>query len=231
MVGDRPAARARRQRRRLARRPGRQARRQRASSASPSPTPTATRSRSTSSPARRPPATATTPPSTAASNLGPENVVDTLPTRRQGRTPASQSLLTQVCARSKAVGELEGVDGARPVLHRRTASARCSPCSTATADRSGHPRGQRQPGLPGHAVRRHLPGRDGGAAPSPARTTRTGVITPIRGDAPADRPCPPTRSPPAAAASTRTSARPTPTCRRRGSPGSAASTVGHGRSS
>ncbi|MFF3442070.1 potassium-transporting ATPase subunit C [Streptosporangium sp. NPDC002721] len=46
--------------------------------------------------------------STAASNLGPEDVVD-IP-GEEGR----QSLLTQVCARSRAVGELEGVSGARP---------------------------------------------------------------------------------------------------------------------
>jgi K+-transporting ATPase ATPase C chain len=45
------------------------------------------------------------PMSTAASNLGPEDVVD---------TPDRPSLLTQVCARSRAVGELEGVDGRRP---------------------------------------------------------------------------------------------------------------------
>ncbi|MFI6485914.1 potassium-transporting ATPase subunit C [Nonomuraea sp. NPDC050663] len=43
--------------------------------------------------------------STAASNLGPEDVLD---------TPDRPSLLTQVCARSQAVGELEGVSGARP---------------------------------------------------------------------------------------------------------------------
>ncbi|RBQ21486.1 potassium-transporting ATPase subunit C [Spongiactinospora rosea] len=49
--------------------------------------------------------------STSASNLGPEDVVDTLPTPGdEGR----QSLLTQVCARSKAAGELEGVSGGRP---------------------------------------------------------------------------------------------------------------------
>lgn len=45
------------------------------------------------------------PTATAASNLGPEDVVD---------TPERPSLLTQVCARSLAVGELEGVDGRRP---------------------------------------------------------------------------------------------------------------------
>jgi len=45
------------------------------------------------------------PTSTSASNLGPESIVD---------TADSPSLLTQVCARSLAVGELEGVDGSRP---------------------------------------------------------------------------------------------------------------------
>ncbi|MFJ4985706.1 potassium-transporting ATPase subunit C [Streptomyces sp. NPDC088732] len=45
------------------------------------------------------------PATSAAGNLGPESVVD---------TPDKPSLLTQVCARSKAVGELEGVDGSRP---------------------------------------------------------------------------------------------------------------------
>ena len=45
------------------------------------------------------------PTATSASNLGPEDVVD---------TPDRPSLLTQVCARSRAVGELEGVDGSRP---------------------------------------------------------------------------------------------------------------------
>ncbi|MEO3860299.1 potassium-transporting ATPase subunit C [Acrocarpospora sp. B8E8] len=59
------------------------------------------------------------PLSTAASNLGPEDVVDTLAvpgaTDEEGNPDeGSQSLLTTVCARSKAVGELEGVSGARP---------------------------------------------------------------------------------------------------------------------
>lgn len=45
------------------------------------------------------------PTTTGASNLGPESVVD---------TPTKSSLLTQVCSRSKAVGEREGVDGSRP---------------------------------------------------------------------------------------------------------------------
>ncbi len=56
---------------------------------------------------------------TAASNLGPESIEDTLgdpaldPGSEQG-DGSKQALLTQVCARSEAVGELEGVDGRRP---------------------------------------------------------------------------------------------------------------------
>ncbi|WP_067488463.1 potassium-transporting ATPase subunit C [Actinomadura hibisca] len=45
------------------------------------------------------------PTASSAGNLGPESVVD---------STEAPSLLTQVCARSKAVGELEGVSGARP---------------------------------------------------------------------------------------------------------------------
>jgi len=45
------------------------------------------------------------PLATSASNLGPESIVD---------TPDKPSLLTLVCSRSKAVGDLEGVDGKRP---------------------------------------------------------------------------------------------------------------------
>ncbi|MGJ6965837.1 potassium-transporting ATPase subunit C [Streptosporangium sp. G11] len=52
--------------------------------------------------------------STAASNLGPEDVVDVLPVPGTEDGEGRQSLLTQVCARSRAVGELEGVSGARP---------------------------------------------------------------------------------------------------------------------
>lgn len=45
------------------------------------------------------------PMATSASNLGPESIVD---------TPDKPGLLTLVCQRSAAVGELEGVDGRRP---------------------------------------------------------------------------------------------------------------------
>jgi K+-transporting ATPase ATPase C chain len=54
------------------------------------------------------------PTSTSGSNLGPENVVDTLPDPSKSGDTGTQSLLTQVCSRSLAVGKLEGVDGSRP---------------------------------------------------------------------------------------------------------------------
>ena len=57
------------------------------------------------------------PTATSASNLGPENVVDTLPDPElgwDGDENAAKSLLTQVCERSFAIGEREGVDGSRP---------------------------------------------------------------------------------------------------------------------
>jgi potassium-transporting ATPase KdpC subunit len=54
------------------------------------------------------------PTATAASNLGPENVVDTLPNPSVKDDAGKLSQLSLVCSRSKAVGELEGVSGARP---------------------------------------------------------------------------------------------------------------------
>ena len=56
------------------------------------------------------------PLATSASNLGPESVVDTPgdPSLPEDDNGAKSSLLTLVCSRSAAVGELEGVDGSRP---------------------------------------------------------------------------------------------------------------------
>jgi len=59
------------------------------------------------------------PTSTSASNLGPEDVVDTLPDPalvKAGKEDenARTSLLSTICGRSVAVGTLEGVDGSRP---------------------------------------------------------------------------------------------------------------------
>ncbi len=56
------------------------------------------------------------PLATSASNLGPESIVDTPgdPTLSEDDNGYQPSLLTLVCERSAAVGELEGVDGTRP---------------------------------------------------------------------------------------------------------------------
>jgi potassium-transporting ATPase KdpC subunit len=58
------------------------------------------------------------PTATSASNLGPESVVDTLGDPAKAKDPdgdgSKLSLLSQVCQRSVAVGQLEGVSGARP---------------------------------------------------------------------------------------------------------------------
>ena len=123
------------------------------------------------------------PTSTAASNLGPESVVDTIATNPDDST---QSLLTQVCARSKAIGELDGVDGRRPyctpdgvgavlaVFHRdgltgpvtRVVSVnQAAPATPFVTTYQGVPV---EPAQPGHDY-----------------VAEGGVITPIRGDAPA----------------------------------------------
>ena len=56
------------------------------------------------------------PLATSASNLGPESVVDTPgdPSQPADTNGYKASLLTLVCSRSKAVGDLEGVSGSRP---------------------------------------------------------------------------------------------------------------------
>jgi K+-transporting ATPase ATPase C chain len=54
------------------------------------------------------------PTSSAGSNLGPESIIDTLSDPSNSKDTGKPSLLTQVCSRSLAVGQLEGVDGQRP---------------------------------------------------------------------------------------------------------------------
>jgi potassium-transporting ATPase KdpC subunit len=54
------------------------------------------------------------PTATSASNLGPEDIVDTLPNPAVKGDTGTASLLSLVCARSEAVGKLEGVNGQRP---------------------------------------------------------------------------------------------------------------------
>jgi K+-transporting ATPase ATPase C chain len=62
----------------------------------------------------RPSAGGYDPTASGASNLGPESIVDTVANPTVKGDTGTQSLLTQVCARSEAVGKLEGVDGRRP---------------------------------------------------------------------------------------------------------------------
>jgi potassium-transporting ATPase KdpC subunit len=83
------------------------------------------------------------PTATSASNLGPESIVDILPDPalvKAGKEDenAKTSLLTDVCARSKAVGELEGVDGSRPYCTRGGVGAVLS--VSGPRDAAGHVR-------------------------------------------------------------------------------------------
>ncbi|WP_428962292.1 potassium-transporting ATPase subunit C [Micromonospora fluostatini] len=124
------------------------------------------------------------PTSTSASNLGPEDIVDTTATDPDDST---QSLLTQVCARSKTVGELDGVDGRRPyctadgvgavlavfradgltgVVTRVVSVNQTAPATPFVTEYQGVP------------VELAEPGRDYRAAGA--------TIVPVRGDAPAD---------------------------------------------
>lgn len=54
------------------------------------------------------------PTSTSASNLGPEDIIDTLPDPSIKGDTGTPALLTQVCTRSHDVGVIEGVNGQRP---------------------------------------------------------------------------------------------------------------------
>ncbi|KDE98848.1 potassium ABC transporter ATPase [Mycolicibacterium aromaticivorans JS19b1 = JCM 16368] len=56
------------------------------------------------------------PLATGASNLGPESIVDTLgdPAAPADTNGYKASLLSLVCSRSKAIGDIDGVDGKRP---------------------------------------------------------------------------------------------------------------------
>jgi potassium-transporting ATPase KdpC subunit len=54
------------------------------------------------------------PTASSASNLGPESIVDTLPDPSVKDDTGTQSLLTQVCSRSLAIGQMYGADGSRP---------------------------------------------------------------------------------------------------------------------
>jgi potassium-transporting ATPase KdpC subunit len=124
------------------------------------------------------------PTRTGASNLGPESVVDTLPDPAKPGDTGKPSLLTQVCARSKAIGDLEGVDGRRPY---------CTPDGVGAVLAVF-----RRNGVSGPVVRAVSLNQPCPAAPFLSNVDGVrvecarfgedysrGVVTPIRGDAPA----------------------------------------------
>ncbi|WP_320066077.1 potassium-transporting ATPase subunit C [Micromonospora sp. RTGN7] len=132
----------------------------------------------------RPSAAGYDPTATTASNLGPESVVDTIATDPAESTP---SLLTQVCARSKAVGELDGVDGRRPFCTPEGVGAALAvfrvdgltgPVTRVVSVNQISPATPFLASYQGVPVELAKPGEDYVAA--------GGLITPIRGDAPAD---------------------------------------------
>ena len=121
------------------------------------------------------------PTATAPSNLGPEDVVD---------TADRKSLLTQVCARSLAIGKLEGVDGSRPycttdgvgaVLAVFYRDGLTGPITrVVSVNQTGTPFVAVYDGVPVQPAR---PGQD--------YVALGGIITPIRGGAPAEPVVPP----------------------------------------
>ncbi|MFJ8579295.1 potassium-transporting ATPase subunit C [Micromonospora sp. NPDC093277] len=123
------------------------------------------------------------PTATGASNLGPESVVDTM---ASNPADSKQSLLTQVCARSKAIGELDGVDGRRPYCTRDGAGA-----VLAVFHRDGLTGpvtrvvsvNQVAPAIPFIASWQGVPVEL--AQPGHDYVAEGGVVTPVRGDAPA----------------------------------------------
>jgi K+-transporting ATPase ATPase C chain len=128
------------------------------------------------------------PTSTSASNLSPEDVVDTLPDPKappeSEEAAGSQSLLTQVCTRSKDVGSLEGVDGRRPF---------CTDDGVGAVLTVFHQNGLTGPVTRAVTVNQPCPAKPflstwAGVAVECARYGQDyshGVITPVRGTAPA----------------------------------------------
>jgi K+-transporting ATPase ATPase C chain len=125
------------------------------------------------------------PTATAASNLGPENIVDTLPDPSNKDDTGKQSLLTQVCSRSAAVGKLEGVDGSRPY---------CTPGGVGAVLAVFHRDGSTGPVTRVVSLNEACPAKPfvdtyQGVTVECAKFGEDyskGVVTPIRGDAPAD---------------------------------------------
>ncbi|WP_329018419.1 potassium-transporting ATPase subunit C [Micromonospora rifamycinica] len=122
------------------------------------------------------------PTASAASNLGPESVLDTLAVDPKDST---RSLLSQVCARSLAVGALDGVDGRRPyctpdgvgaVLAVFRADGLTGPVTRVVSVNQTAPATPFVSSWLGVPVELAQPGEDYRAA--------GGLVTPVRGDAP-----------------------------------------------
>ncbi|MEV4623211.1 potassium-transporting ATPase subunit C [Asanoa sp. NPDC049573] len=114
------------------------------------------------------------PTASSASNLGPESIED---------MPDMPSLLTQVCTRSREIGALNGVDGARPFCTRSGVGAvlrvfrrdgLTGPVTRAVSVNQVAPEPPFIATYGGVAVESAVPGEDYSKA----------VLVPIRGDAP-----------------------------------------------
>ena len=124
------------------------------------------------------------PTASSASNLGPESIVDTLPNPKVKGDAGTQSLLTQVCARSLAIGKEDGVDGRRPF---------CTPDGVGAVLSVIHQNGTIGRVVKVVSVNQAFPEKpfistyDGVKVQSArfGEDYSKGVITPVRGDAPA----------------------------------------------
>ena len=143
-------------------------------------------------------------------------------TRKAPRTRGSQSLLTQVCARSLAAGELEGVDGSRPfctsdgvgaVLRVFRSEGLTGTVTRAVSVNQACPVTPFVTSYEGVTVECAQPGEDYSGGVLVADTRRRALPR---------RLCRPTLSPQAAQDLIRTSAPRTPSCRSLGWPGSGA---------
>ena len=127
------------------------------------------------------------PTATSASNLGPESVVDTLADPANKDDSGTPSLLTLVCQRSLAVGQLEGVSGARPFCTDDGVGAvlvvvREGGVETGKVT-AAYSVNQECPATPFISSYDGVPVQ---CAKFGTDYTTLGIITPIRGDAPAD---------------------------------------------
>ncbi|MFF4418976.1 potassium-transporting ATPase subunit C [Streptosporangium sp. NPDC001559] len=118
------------------------------------------------------------PLASGASNLGPEDVLDVLPV--PGAEDAGRrSLLTQVCARSRAVGELEGVSGGRPYCTQDGVGAVLKVFPATGAPRRVVSANQACPAVPFLAVYRGV----GVTCARPGEDLSAGRTVPVRGTA------------------------------------------------